>query len=153
MLDAAGVEVVAHHLSGIVDAQDLTPTGSGEVHGAEGAATVRKAVQHVRRVEVRADDQTNPIDAQREVERRDRDRENLVDPARKSERCPTVDAGIEMEGADRGDAITVENHRPRRTRIVDARERVDLRHSQPLSHGVLLGERGGLGLKTGSKIK
>ena len=63
MLDAGGVEVVAHHLSGIVDADDLSPTGAREVYVAEGAAIVRKAVQHARQVKVHPDDQTSPIDA------------------------------------------------------------------------------------------
>ena len=153
MLDAGGVEVVAHHLSGIVDADDLSRAGAREVHVAEGAAIVRKAAHHARQVDVQPDDQTSPIDARSDAKGRARDRENLVNPARKSERGRPVDAGIEIERADRGGAITVENHRMRRARIVDARERVDLRYSQPSSHGVLHGDRGAFDPKTGAKIQ
>jgi hypothetical protein len=62
-------------------------------------------------------------------------------------------AGIENERAVRGGTVTVENQRPRRTGIIDARERVDLRYSQPSSHGVLHGEPGHLEPETGSKIQ
>jgi hypothetical protein len=56
MFDAGGVEVVAHHLPGIVDADDLSGAGAGEVYVAKRAAIVRKAAQHARQVEVEPDD-------------------------------------------------------------------------------------------------
>jgi hypothetical protein len=153
VLDAGGVEVVPHHLSSIVDADDLSPAGSREVHVAEDAAIVRKAAQHAHQVEVQPNHQTSPIDARSDAKGRARDRENLVNPARESERGRPVDAGIEIERADRGGAFTVENHRLRRARIVDARERADLRYSQPSSHGVFHGDRDTFAPKTGSKIQ
>jgi len=41
----------------------------------------------------------------------------------------------------------------RRTRIVDTRERIDLRDRQPLSDGVLGSGRGAFDPKTGSNIQ
>jgi hypothetical protein len=61
VLDAGGVEVVPHHLSSIVDADDLSPAGSREVHVAEDAAIVRKAAQHAHQVEVQPNHQTSPL--------------------------------------------------------------------------------------------
>jgi hypothetical protein len=58
---AGAVEVVADHLSGIVDAEDLSSTRAREVHFAEGVAIVRKAAHHARQVHVQPDDETSPI--------------------------------------------------------------------------------------------
>jgi hypothetical protein len=57
------------------------------------------------------------------------------------------------EPAHRGGAVAVEHQRPRRTRIVDARERIHLRDRQPLSNGVLGSSRGAFDPKTGSNLQ
>jgi hypothetical protein len=54
-------------------------------------------------------------------------------------RCPD-----QNKRAHRGRAVGIENHRLRRARIVDTCERVNLRHSKPLSHGVVLGDHAAL---------
>jgi hypothetical protein len=155
VLDARGVEVVAHDLSGIVDADGLSLASAGEVYVAESAAIVRKAAQHAPQVCVHPDDQASPIDARSEASGRARDGENLVDPAGKSE-CGEGRSGvggIESERADCGGAVMVEDQRPRRPRIVDARERVDLHYSQPSSDGIHDGDRGAFEPNTGWKIQ
>ena len=50
MFDPGGVKVVAHDLSGIVDADGLSRSGAGEVYVAEGAATLGEAVRHAGQV-------------------------------------------------------------------------------------------------------
>ena len=155
MLDVGGVEVVAHDLSGIVDADGLSPTGAGEVDIAESAAIVRKAAQHTAEILVHANDETSRVDARRKAKGRARDSEDLVNPAREGERGHGRGGavGIEGEPADRGGAITVENHRLRCARVVDARERVRLRYSQPSSYCFVGGDNGAFEPKTGSKIQ
>jgi hypothetical protein len=59
MLDVGDVEVGAHDLSGIVDADGFRPSGAGEVDVAEGAGVVREAAQHAGQVRVHPDDQTS----------------------------------------------------------------------------------------------
>jgi hypothetical protein len=49
---------------------------------------------------------------------------------------------VEDERAHRGGGVAVEHQRLRRTRIVDARERIDLRDRQALGDGVGGGDRG-----------
>jgi hypothetical protein len=67
MLDTRGVDVVAHNLSGIVDADGLSATGAGEVHIAEGAGIIRKAAPHARQVLVHPHDQPSHVDTRRDA--------------------------------------------------------------------------------------
>src|SRR5262245_29756283 len=125
---AAGVHIVAHDLSGIVDAAGLSPSGAGEVYVAEGAAILGEAVPHAAQVVVRPHDQPRAVDARSDAHDRTRDGENLVDSTREGERgraCAAL-ARIETEPAHCGGAVAVENNRLRGARIVDARKRVDL---------------------------
>jgi hypothetical protein len=149
------VDVVAHHLSGIVDADDLSRIGAGEVDIAHGAAIVRKAAPYARQVLVDSDDHTSRVDARRKAVGRARDSKDLINPAREGERGHGRGGAVGIEGkpADRGGALTVENRRLRCARIVDTRERVRLRYSQPSSYGFVVGDNGAFEPKTGSKIQ
>ena len=83
------------------------------------------------------------------------DGEDLVNPTREGKRGRGrgAAAGIEDERTHRGGAITVENQRLRRARIVDARERVDLGDGQPSGDSVVGGDRGAFDPNAGSKVQ
>ena len=143
MLHTGGVDVVTNNLSGIVEANGLSGSRAGEIHIAEGAGTVRKAVPYACQVVERADDQASGVDARRDAERGARDCQSLIGAAREGKRCcrRRGASGIEHESADRGAAIRVENQRLRSARIVHTRVRIDLRDSQRSSHGLIGGDR------------
>jgi hypothetical protein len=142
MLDVGRVNIVAHDLSGIVDADRLRLSSARKLNIAEAAATVRKPASHAGQVVVDANDQTGAIEACREAKGRVRNGQDLVHAVHEGECGEHFGAAVELERARRVTAFAVEDQRPARTWVVDTYERVDLRDSKPLRDGIFFNSEG-----------